>query len=164
MSIYVAECSLGRGVFASRLFRCGEPILGFGGAVIDRAKCLAKGEREGNALQITPDVWLDTTEPGVFANHSCDPNSYLAEGNLLVALCDIRAREQIMFDYSTTMYVDEWTMECRCGSPKCRGTIREFRLLPQDVQAHYMRIGAVAPFILREMNARKTAATHPQNR
>ena len=155
MSIYVAECTLGRGIFASRPFHDGEAILGFGGIVINADKCSAKGEREGYPLQITKDAWIDTTEPGAFVNHSCDPNSYVAEGNLLVALRDIRTHEQIMYDYSTTMYDDSWTMICRCGSPRCRKVIGEFGSLPKELRDYYIKEKQVAPFIIRELQRQK---------
>ena len=156
MSIYVAECTLGRGVFASRPFLRGEAILGFGGIVIDAGKCSAKGEREGYPLQITKDAWIDTTEPGAFVNHSCDPNAYVAEGNLLVARRDIRTHEQIMYDYSTTMYDDSWTMICRCGSPRCRKVIGEFGSLPKELRDYYLKEKQVAPFIIRELNSQRS--------
>lgn len=156
MSIYIAECTLGRGVFARRRFLGGEAILGFGGIVIDADKCKAKGEREGYPLQVLRDAWIDATEPGAFVNHSCEPNAYVGEGNLLIALRNIRVGEQIMYDYSATMYNDAWTMICRCGSPKCRKVIGEFRSLPKELRNYYIQKELVAPYIIRALRREKT--------
>ncbi len=42
-----------------------------------------------------------------------------------------------------------WTLPCCCGSERCRGTVTDFRLLPQDVKKRYLELGVVQGFIAR---------------
>ena len=61
---------------------------------------------------------------GAYLNHSCDPNCEVDEikGRVwLFALRDIAAGEELVWDYN--LYDDEEPAPCRCGSPKCRGTM-----------------------------------------
>ena len=98
-----------------------------------------------------------------FMNHSCNPNAALIipteKQPILgvvfvnfVALSDIEVGDEITWDYSTTMYQDDWEIDCRCGSRNCRKRIREFRYLPADVQQKYILMGIVAAYILRGMD------------
>lgn len=63
-----------------------------------------------------------------FLNHACEPNTRLV-GRDLVAIADLRAGDQVTFDYDST----EWDMAapfaCACGAPTCRGLVRGFRHL-----------------------------------
>jgi hypothetical protein len=128
----------------------GEPILVFRGKPIDFAGTLAKGERECDALQIGPDLYLDLEDPGRLVNHSCEPNAGVRDGVVLVALRDLAPGEEILFDYSTTMAEDHWTLDCLCGSPRCRHTIRDFHYLTADEKMTLIRQEIVPGFILSE--------------
>lgn len=148
-SIRVDESRTGRGVFVLDGVQRGEPILVFHGTPIDFAGTLAKGERECDALQIGPDLYLDLEAPGRFVNHSCEPNSGLRDdGVTLVALRDLAPGDEVLFDYSTTMAENHWTLECLCGSPRCRGTIRDFHLLTSEEKMELIRQEIVPAFIL----------------
>jgi SET domain-containing protein len=66
-----------------------------------------------------------------FINHKCDPNceSTIEKGRVFIdAIKDIAAGEELGYDYqigrerSDPANVDE-IYACRCGSPKCRGTM-----------------------------------------
>jgi hypothetical protein len=46
------------------------------------------------------------------------------------------------------MSEDNWTMECRCGAPNCRGIIRDFGELPVDLQRRYLDMRIVQSFIV----------------
>jgi SET domain-containing protein len=68
-----------------------------------------------------------------FINHSCDPNcdAYIERGHIWIeSIKRIPAGTELAYDYQYE-YLDEYTPEdlafyvCRCGSPKCRGTIVE---------------------------------------
>ena len=78
-----------------------------------------------------------------YLNHSCAPNAWL-RGRELIALRDIRAREDVTFDYDTT----EWDMAepfaCHCGSATCRGLVRGFAHLST---AQRERLQSVAPHL-----------------
>lgn len=154
-SIYVAPSSFGRGLFAGRNFDLGEVISQFSGPIITLREAILKGELEGNALQIGPRTYLDLEPPGVFINHSCEPNTGLNGQTTVRALRHIRAGEEIYFDYSTTMSEQRWTMACLCGTPSCRGVIGDFHDLPEELQRHYLRLGIVQPFIVAEREVRQ---------
>ncbi|MBZ0269568.1 SET domain-containing protein-lysine N-methyltransferase [bacterium] len=148
--VRVAESATGRGVFVRRAVRAGDPILEFRGEAIDFAATLRKGDRECDAMQIGPDLYLDLDAPGRFVNHSCDPNAGLRDAGRLVAMRDLKRGDEVRFDYSTTMSEDHWTMECHCTSPACRGTIRDFRWLPHERKLELIRQGFVLPFLVAE--------------
>ena len=134
MSVYVAACDLGMGVFAARRLRRRELILVMGGSVIDTSGHAVRGADHCNALQVGLNTYVDLACPGVKVNHSCRPNAgLLADGVRLVALRDIAAGTEIRFDYSTSVHDDPWTMQCRCDAADCRGTIAAFNTLPHGV-------------------------------
>ena len=108
------------------------------------------GDEQCYMIQIGPDLYFEPEAPGRYTNHSCAPNAAIKEDYVLVALTDIQAGEQICFDYSTTMSEDNWTMECRCGAPNCRGTIKDFGELPADLQRRYLDMGVVQSFIVAD--------------
>ena len=161
-AVYVKECALGRGVFAGRYFRKGELLFRFSGPIISLAAAIEKGETEGNVLQIGPSAYIDLEPPGVFANHSCEPNAGVRDGVCGYALRHIAQDEEILYDYSTTISERRWTMHCRCGTPSCRGVIGDFHDLPLELQRRYLAMGIVQPFIVGELqssdSAKQTAA------
>lgn len=157
--VFIANCELGRGLFASRTFAEGDTILRFAGSLIDFADTVARGDTEGNALQVGLDAYIDLEAPGVFGNHSCEPNAGIRDDQILVALRRISPGEEIRFDYSTTMWEDlgaewergGWTMPCRCGAASCRGVVANFSTLPTERQKHYLALGVVQKFIVERL-------------
>ncbi len=145
--VYVAECRLGRGLFAAVPLRKGEPILAFTGRLRSMHEVVGRPD-SFNLLQVGARVYMDLEAPGVFANHACEPNVGVRGNTVLVALRDIPAGEELQYDYSTTMGEDLETMSCRCGAPRCRGVVGDFRLLPPELQQHYLALGIVQDFIL----------------
>jgi hypothetical protein len=157
--VYVAECELGRGVFARRTIRKGDIILAFGGPLIDFAETRRRGPRECMAIQVGPNQYIDTLPPGVFANHSCAPNAGIQNDRDLAALRDIQSGEEIRYDYSTTMDEKCFTMHCQCGAPGCRRVVTDFSELPVEVQEFYLSRGLVMSFIARRLRGVRTAST-----
>lgn len=154
----VARCELGLGIFATHFIRQGATILSFMGPLVDVAAVLAKGDRSGDVVQVDRHRYIDPEPPGLYVNHSCDPNAGIRDGSSLVAVRPIWPGEQICFDYSTTMLDRLWSMACRCRSPDCRGTVLDFDLLPTHVAHRYLALGIVQPFIAREFNVQATEA------
>lgn len=68
-----------------------------------------------------------------FINHSCAPNCEAVDdgGRIFIeAMRPIAAGDELFYDYAyardeSTTEEDEALYVCRCGSPKCRGTILE---------------------------------------
>lgn len=146
-SFYIRPCDVGLGVFAGRHIQVGEVILRIWGPTIDFAETKRRGPRECMAIQIGPGRYIDTQAPGVFVNHSCEPNAGICDDVNMIALRDIAAGEEIRFDYSTTMEEQSFTMECLCGLPQCRHVISDFSTLPERLQQRYLELRIVMKFI-----------------
>ncbi len=144
---YIGHCDVGLGVFANRDIEAGEKILTFGGPIIDFAETRRRGPWECMAVQIGHDRYYDTRPPGVFVNHSCEPNAGIRNDKQLVALRSIRKHEEIRFDYSTTMEEQSFTMRCLCGAASCRGMVRDFSTLPAELRQRYIAHQIVMGFI-----------------
>ena len=152
--VAVRTCSLGRGLFALKPYVPGEVILRFKGRRVDRGDPLHFEILGANLIQTGRTTYIYPEEPGIFANHSCDPNAGIRHNRELVAIKAIAPGEEIFFDYSTTMAEHGWTMECACGSPHCRGVVRDFELLPDEVRRRYLELGVVQGFIARRYRGR----------
>jgi hypothetical protein len=150
-AIHVCESPLGFGIFAGKSFRKNEFLFRFSGPIITLAEAIAKGEAEGNVLQIGLRSYIDLEAPGVFGNHSCQPNAGLRDQVFCYALNDIAEGEEIFYDYSTTMSERRWTMQCQCGTLACRGVIGDFHDLPLRLQRRYLAMKIVMPFIVEEL-------------
>lgn len=158
--IYIGECDVGMGVFANRDIAPGEVILAIEGPLIDFAETKRRGARECMAIQIGFNKYIDTQPPGVFVNHSCEPNSGIRENKYLVALREIRKGREIRYDYSTTMEEQSFTMKCLCGAPACRKVITDFSTLPRPLREKYIAQGVVMSFILRGRELSTYASNH----
>lgn len=66
---------------------------------------------------------IDSTEPGSYMNHSCDPNCWLDSDFSMVARKDIPAGAELVVDYGTFWSRDYCLDPCLCGSPECRGKV-----------------------------------------
>ena len=166
--VYVAEGTLGKGLFTAGKFLKGQRIGVFEGPIIDFAAAVKKGDKQCYPLQIANDQYIDLTEPGCFANHSCEPNAGIKNDIELVALTNIPEGTEIRYDYSTTMDEDFFTMPCRCGSSTCRSVVTDFKLLSPALQNKYIRLGLVMSFIIHRMphpsgNGSKPVSAASQN-
>ena len=70
-------------------------------------------------------------------NHSCDPNTWWADGKSIVARRNIRPGEEVTYDYSTTDVDLVFEMECACGSSNCRGRISNLDYLDPTWREQY---------------------------
>ena len=67
-----------------------------------------------------------------YMNHSCDPNTWWADDETMIARRDIYAGQEITYDYATTDVDVPFEMSCECGASNCRGMISHLdHLLPQ---------------------------------
>jgi SET domain-containing protein len=130
----------GRGGFATRPIARGECIVEYVGERIswkeaDRRYDDAGMKRHHTFLfSVTSRTCIDAAVGGNdsrFINHSCDPNCEAVDerGRIFIfAKRDIAEGEELAYDYAyerDPAYTeeDEALYVCRCGSPKCRGTI-----------------------------------------
>lgn len=150
--IYVAQCDVGKGVFAARPFAPGEYILRFAGPRTDSRDPIHYTPQGANLLQVGTTAYILPRPRGLYVNHSCEPNAGLRGTRTLVAVRHIAVGEEIRFDYSTTMAEDLWTMECMCHAESCRRVIRDFHLLPETQQSQYLALGIVPRFVRKEIS------------
>lgn len=150
-----APCDLGLGLFALRDFKAGELLFTFEGPLVGLEQAVAMGEREANVLQVAPQHYIDLQPPGIFANHSCEPNAGIRNDVEAIALREIRVGQEICFDYSTTMSERRWTMQCLCGTASCRGLVTDFHELPETLRERYLSLGIVQRFIVEELRVAK---------
>lgn len=132
----------GKGAFATRRIAKGARIIEYLGECIDEAESdirypddemgrhhtflfsIGDGSR---VLDAGPLDW-----PAKYINHSCDPNCEAIEeedGRVFIsALKNITIGTELLYDYAYERTkdhtdADEKLYACRCGSPKCRGSI-----------------------------------------
>lgn len=131
----------GKGLFATREFSAGERILHVDGKVVEtgdprsfpaevQAHWFPFRKEGGNYWYLLPEA------PWKFLNHSCEPNAGIKERRGIVAMRPIRKGEEICIDYAMNN-IDGWSMECACGSARCRGTISTFARLDEATQERY---------------------------
>lgn len=150
-SVEVRSSKFGKGLFAVKDFKNGEIICTATGTPLSFNDTLHLGERESHALQIGKDRYILCDPPFLYTNHSCHPNCGLNENLQLLALEDIKKGEEFFWDYSTSMLERHWTMQCHCGETNCRGIIKDFDLLPVDIQNGYIQKKMVLRFIMEEL-------------
>ena len=150
--VYIGPSKLGFGVFAKVPVEPRESLFYLTGKLLcfKDAVTAVQGEY---TIQIGVDSYIDPHSPARYLNHSCEPNAGFVDVIRLVALRQIKPGEEIRFDYSTTMLERYWELDCFCGSPRCRGRIRDFDLLPIERQRFYLRLGVVQDFIVREVGS-----------
>jgi SET domain len=106
-----------------------------------------------NAVQVGHNTFLGPSGgPNDKINHSCNPNCYLhivGTRAIVFSLYQIKSNSELTFDYSTssTDTLDEWKMECNCGSYNCRKTISGFQYLDPKVQEDYKNRKMIPLFI-----------------
>jgi SET domain-containing protein len=128
----------GRGVFATHRIRPGQKIIEYKGERISNKEADGRYDDEKMARHHTFLFTLDkkTVVDGNrhgndsrFINHSCDPNceAVIEDGEIWIyALRNIQPGVELAYDYQyerTSDPGDEKLYVCKCGSPKCRGSI-----------------------------------------
>ena len=159
----------GAGIFAKSDIRKGERLAIFGGRVMRIDETFRLPEPvQTFSMQIEERFVLGPvdTEPedADFFNHSCDPNSGFKGQVFLVAMRDIRAGEEITFDYC--MVVSEsvgsdyvYSLDCGCGSPRCRKMITEQDWMLPELQERYR--GYFSQYIQEKIEKLNTRTTTP---
>jgi hypothetical protein len=143
----------GKGLFANVPFAAGQTILVIKGR--KRTSTYDGYYRVGPRwIGIGDYTWLEPTPKShaSYLNHSCDANAVITADMKLVAVVPIAKGQEIWIDYSTTEADPNWKMACRCGTPRCRGTIQAVHSLPPDMYARYRRY--LAPFVRRARTSR----------
>jgi SET domain-containing protein len=126
----------GLGVFALKYIQAGELISSFKGGKIytaDHAMNLPNDPPDfagRHAVQFGDHLWQDGQIDRIarYVAHSCNPNCGIRNLFDIVSMRDIRAGEEITWDYAMTED-STFSMSCLCGSSICRGVVGSFSLL-----------------------------------
>jgi cyanophycin synthetase len=133
--VMVREGRLGKSAVATRAIRKGEVLTrGFGPTTTERSM---------HTIQIERDLHLVPPAPMKFFNHSCEPNCGLlvrsgVDELEIHALTNIAAGAELTLDYET--FEEEFealTGACLCFSRGCRGRLRGYSTLPQELRDYY---------------------------
>jgi hypothetical protein len=147
----------GRGLFARQKINAGEIVVVKGGYILTTAERDRIGRELGpSEIQIAENLFIGPAtkrerEGGMMhLNHSCEPNLGIQGQIVYVALRDIAEDEELTFDYA--MNADEPDeMQCRCGTPSCRGAITGHDWRKPEIQRKYD--GYFSWFIQRRIDA-----------
>jgi len=130
----------GKGVYATGAIAAGERVIQYKGEHISWDKALARHPHDPTDpnhtfyFSLEDGNVIDAKYGGNRArwiNHACEPNCEAREKNgkvFIHALRDIAPGEELFYDYGLVIdarYTRKLKKEyeCRCGSPKCRGTM-----------------------------------------
>jgi uncharacterized protein len=139
----------GLGVFAAAPIDHGEivEVLGgtilevLGGTILTDAQVQAmidRGERyDGIVLGPNQQLAIDSSWPGSYGNHSCDPNLWMGDAVTISTRRRVAAGEELTVDYAVFTATAGWSMPCRCGSRLCRGVVTGGDWRRRDLQARY---------------------------
>ena len=119
----------GAGVYATRRIRKGQLVLEYTGPRISAEESEGMyGDNEITYLFGLQDgkTVIDGFGMAAFVNHSCTPNCETDEidGRIwIIALRDIRAGEELTYDYNLYDAEPGDLAPCYCGTTNCRGTM-----------------------------------------
>ncbi len=117
------------GVYATEFIPAGRKVIEYVGEKISRRETKRRANLSEFTYLFTLDAYwtIDGSRGGSgaeYINHSCEPNliTRILKGHILyMSLRDIQPGEELTVDYRFEKKVDK--VACRCGTPKCRGTI-----------------------------------------
>ncbi|MHB8771384.1 MAG: SET domain-containing protein [Syntrophales bacterium] len=134
----------GKGVYAVRPIKEGEPVLEYKGEIITWRKALKRHPHDPGQPNHTFFFHLGdghvidakySNAPAKWINHSCEPNLEARQDGcrvFLEALRNIEPGEELLYDYSLTIEGRKTKKvkkehACLCGSPHCRGTMLDIK-------------------------------------
>lgn len=126
LSVRALESGKGKTVIATQDIPKGEVMVVFGGRAVTRETLdQISSELGRHALQIGKNIFLlqSKLEEGDYINHSCNPNLGVEGQITLVAMRDIKAEEEVCFDYAMVDMSNADEFDCLCGSDFCRRKI-----------------------------------------
>jgi SET domain-containing protein len=130
----------GLGAFAIRPIPAGTRLIEYAGERITPAEADARYPDQPNVLHhtelfaIDDDIVIDASVGGNdarYINHSCDPNcdAVVDDDRIWIeTIRDVELGEELAYDYAFVLKerhtpAAKRRYPCRCGSPRCRGTI-----------------------------------------
>ncbi len=133
----------GKGLFAKAPIAQGEIVAIKGGSILSQEQWATLEPILGAAeIQIAGTFFiaparLEDRDGGMlYTNHSCDPNIGIQGQIVFVAMRGIALGEELTHDWATTDDLD-YTLDCHCGAPSCRGTVTGRDWMQKTLQAKY---------------------------
>jgi hypothetical protein len=140
--------TFGKAVFAKVNIRKGHLIASFDGPFYDNDFEAWTKDILNHAIQVGALLWRDSKGLARFINHSCEPNCGIRGRFDIVAMRNIKAGEQITWDYEMTEKSSWWRMKCHCGAPNCRKKIGTYENLPASQRKKY--VGFISTWLNRK--------------
>jgi SET domain-containing protein len=148
----------GYGLFSLKPVVSGTRVIAFGGYMLplEIFLTLPKHIRE-HPFQVADDLFFGQIAEGEldnadYLNHSCEPNCGFSGQAFVVAMRDIALGEEITIDYAMcTSSAALRNIECRCGTPSCRGTTHHDDWMRKDLQEKYK--GYFQPYLEEKIRA-----------
>jgi len=144
-------------LFATGDFVRGEVVAVKGGHIVTREQLREITPRLGPVeIQIDHNLFIapvtDEEREGsmLYSNHSCDSNLGMCGSIMFVAMRNIKAGEELTHDWCVTDD-DDYSVQCNCGSPKCRGTLTGKDWQRPELQARYA--GYFSWYLQRKIDA-----------
>jgi hypothetical protein len=150
-TVIIKDSNFGKGIFTSIDLPKKSVLFTVAGKPLTFNDTLELGEDECYTLQVAMDRYILPDAPFRLSNHSCQPNCGINNKMEFVTLRDIKAGEELFWDYSTSMMERHWTMHCDCGHHECRHLIGDFDMLPIHIQERYLHMRIVLPYIVEEL-------------
>ncbi len=133
----------GKGLFATAAIARDEVVMIKGGHIMTGREKKPVNDQLGPVeIQIGEDFFIAPVTPEereasmLYSNHSCDANLGLRGEISFVAMRDIAAGEELTHDWATTDD-DDYSLECKCGSSRCRKTVTGKDWQRPDLQEKY---------------------------
>lgn len=131
----------GLGIYASSPIKKGELIGYIKGEIKHKINKTKKdSQMYPDWVGFKKDFWVDPLPPFKYINHSCDANCGIKGTKSVFALKNIRAGEELTFDYSTSEVDLNWELKetCNCKSRNCRKRITSIQTLRRNDIIKYM--------------------------
>jgi len=150
---------LGLAVFATAPIKAGERIAVFEGETYNAGNALAvPAMMEDHVIQTGPSSFVFGYQGLAHCLcHSCDPNCGIKNYTEIFAIRDIKAGEQVTWDYRCSEN-SIWLLEnCLCGATRCTGRVANFDSLPDDIKSEYLSKGMVSEWIVDSIAQKNSA-------
>jgi uncharacterized protein len=149
----------GLGLFAAAPVAHGEIVEVLGGTILTDAQVqtMLDGGQRYDGIGLGPDrnLAIDPSWPGIYGNHSCDPNLWMQDAVTISTRRQVVTGEELTIDYALFTATTRWSMLCRCGSRLCRGVVTGNDWRRSDLQDRYR--GLFTPFITKLINKQRTS-------
>jgi hypothetical protein len=141
-------------VIAKEPIAKGELIVVWSGTLVDSSELASlPANVKRHSLQVEDDhylVSLTDCEPPDYVNHSCAPNAGLSGQIGLIAMRDIRAGEEVTYDYAMSDGSPYDEFDCCCGAEQCRGRVTGEDWKRSELWQRYQ--GYFSPYLQRRIN------------